>query len=182
MATVVGVFSQHDRAEQAVRTLRDEGFRENEISIAAKGEKQQNSGGDESGRAAGYTMEAGEDNMAGMDNVGDGAAWGGALGGIAGLMAGAGALAIPGIGPILAAGPLAAALSGAVAGGVAGGLLDMGIPEAEGQRYEQDVKEGKALAIIKCDRERAKRAESILRECGADELKSYDGEEQDQTH
>lgn len=175
MATVVAVFSSHDQAEHAVRTLRDEGFRENEISIAAKDEGQ-GQGEQDDQQSGGFGMEAGDDGMMG-DNVGDGVAWGGALGGIAGLMAGAGALAIPGIGPIIAAGPIAAALSGAVAGGVAGGLIDMGIPEAEGQRFEQEIKQGKALAIIECEREKAKQAESILREAGADEIKSYDGQD-----
>lgn len=174
MATVVGVFSQHDQAERAVRTLRDQGFRENEISIAAK-DDQQGGGEQEKGNAGGLMMN--NDEQGGMDNVGDGVAWGGALGGIAGLMSGAGALAIPGIGPILAAGPLAAALSGAVAGGIAGGLIDMGIPEAEGQRYEEDIRSGKALAIIECEREKAKEAESVLREAGADEVQSYDGQD-----
>ena len=178
MATVVGVFSRHGQAEKAVRTLRDEGFGENEISIAAKDNRGGEGGeGEKKGGAGGFSMEAGAETMTRMDtNVGDGAAWGGALGGLAGLLAGAGALAIPGIGPILAAGPLAAALSGAVAGGIAGGLIDMGIPETEGKRFEEDVKSGKALAIIKCDGEKAKRAESILRECGADEVRSYNGQ------
>jgi len=90
-----------------------------------------------------------------------------------GVLAGAGALAIPGIGPIVAAGPLAAALTGAVAGGVAGGLLDMGIPEEEGKRYEEDVKQGKVLAIVETDQGRASDAEEILRSQGADEVTSY---------
>lgn len=178
MATIVGVFSRHDQAEKAVRALRDEGFRENEISIAAKGDHGSNGQGQNGSEERGqFSYEAGQE-MATADvadmNVGDGAAMGGALGGIAGLLAGAGALAIPGIGPIVAAGPLAAALTGAVAGGIAGGLIDMGIPEEEGARFEQDIKQGKALAIIKADREKAQRAESILREYGADEVKSYD--------
>lgn len=182
MATVVGVFSQHDQAEKAVRALRDSGFRENEISIAAK--DQQGGGSDrESGNSEGFGMEAASEGMTAVDtNIGDGAAWGGALGGIAGLMASAGALAIPGIGPILAAGPLAATLSGAVAGGIAGGLIDMGIPETEGKRFEEDVKSGKALAIIECDQQKASQAESVLRENGADEVKVYDGNNGSASH
>lgn len=178
MATVVGVFSRHDQAEKAVRALRDEGFKENEISIAAKDERGAQEGqGERNGRSGGFMMEAAQESMTVTEqNIGDGTALGGALGGIAGLLAGAGALAIPGIGPILAAGPLAAALSGAVAGGIAGGLIDMGIPETEGKRFEDEVKAGKAIAIVKCDQEKAEQAAQILQQNGADEVKRYGGE------
>ena len=89
-------------------------------------------------------------------------------------MAGAGALAIPGIGPLVAAGPLAAALSGAVAGGIAGGLIDLGIPEGEGRRFEQDVREGRLLAVVETEGERIEEAEETLRRFGADEVQVYD--------
>lgn len=171
MATVVGVFSKREQAEEAVRALENEGFSEKEISIAAKDDRAERQGGRGRGEQ-GYGFEVG--NMAG-ENVADGATWGGAIGGAAGLLASAGALAIPGIGPILAAGPLAATLSGAVAGGVAGGLIDMGIPENEGRRYEQDVKEGKVLCMVQADAEQARRAESILKSQGADEVKVHGG-------
>lgn len=170
MATIVGVFSQRETAEQAVRALRDEGF-DREISIAAKGDEQGGEGGEEQHEGFGIGA-SGEGGMA-TENISEGTTWGGALGGIAGLLAGAGALAIPGIGPIVAAGPLAAALSGAVAGGVAGGLLDLGIPEEEGRRFEEDVKQGKVLAVIEADGDRAGRAESVLNEHGADEVNVY---------
>jgi len=164
VATVVGVFSSKKNAEEAVRALRDRGFHK-EISIAAKDEEGRHRGGQ--GRS---DMEVGGMDMS---EAREGAAWGGTLGGLTGLLAGAGALAIPGIGPIVAAGPLAAALTGAVAGGVAGGLLDMGIPEEEGKRYEEDVKQGKVLAIVETDQGRASDAEEILRSQGADEVTSY---------
>jgi len=179
MATVVGVFSSHDQAEKAVRALSDEGFTKDDISIAAKDPE----GGRRSGRGQGadnqngFGFEAGGDMTAtDVDSIADGTTWGGALGGLAGLLAGVGALAIPGIGPIVAAGPLAAALSGAVAGGVAGGLIDMGIPEREGKRYEDELKQGNALAIVEAEGERAKKAESILRQCGASEVRVFGGE------
>lgn len=165
MATVVGVFSDRQSAEKAVKALRDQGF-EKEISIAAKDDQQ---GGGQQGRT---DMEAAGSDM-GMDNIGDGTAWGGALGGVTGLLAGVGALAIPGVGPIVAAGPLAAALTGAVAGGVAGGLLDMGIPEEEGKAYEEDIKQGRVLAVVEADGTRADTAEDVLREMGADRVKTY---------
>lgn len=167
MATVVGVFSNRQDAEKAVKALRDQGF-EKEISIAAKDDRQGQ------GRGRGQSdMEAGNEAGMGMGNVSDGTAWGGALGGVTGLLAGVGALAIPGIGPIVAAGPLAAALTGAVAGGVAGGLLDMGIPEQEGKGYEEDIKQGRVLAIVEADGTRADTAEDLFREMGADRVKTY---------
>ncbi len=76
-------------------------------------------------------MEAAEEQGMATGDIGDGTAWGGALGGSPAFWPERALRAIPGIGPIVAAGPLAAALSGAVAGGVAGGLIDMGIPENE---------------------------------------------------
>lgn len=165
MAKIVGVFSDRKNAEKAVKALRDQGF-EKEISIAAKDERRE-------GQGQGTEMEAAEDQGMGMGEASDGAAWGGTLGGVTGLLAGVGALAIPGVGPLVAAGPLAAALTGAVAGGVAGGLLDMGIPEEEGKAYEEDVKQGKVLAVVDADGTRAETAEDILREFGADQVKIY---------
>jgi len=165
MATVVGIFSDKQRAEGAVRALRDRGF-EKEISIAAKDDKK------EHGRGR-SDMETGGEMGMGMGEAREGVTWGGTLGGVTGLLAGVGALAIPGIGPIVAAGPLAAALTGAVAGGVAGGLLDMGIPEQEGKRYEEDIKQGKVLAVVETDQGKAHQAEEILRSQGADEVKMY---------
>lgn len=98
MSTVIGVFNNVEAAEKAVKVLREKGFTENEISIIAKDE------------STGKTrdMEVGGDFGADQ-NIADGTAWGGALGGLAGILAGVGALAIPGIGPIVAAGPLAGA-------------------------------------------------------------------------
>lgn len=168
MATVVGVFARREQAEEAVRALKKEGFGESEISIAVKDDRREGRG--DAGGQRDFGFETG--GMAG-ENVADGATWGGAIGGAAGLLASAGALAIPGIGPILAAGPLAATLSGAVAGGVAGGLLDMGIPENEGKRYEQEVKEGKVLCLVKAEDDQAGRVESILSGHGADEVKIH---------
>src|SRR6478609_11542481 len=77
---------------------------------------------------------------------------GGVVGGTLGLLAGIGALAIPGVGPLIAAGPLLAALSGAAAGaavgGIAGGLIGLGIPELEAKRYENRISEGNILISV----------------------------------
>lgn len=164
MSTVIGVFDDKERAKAAIEALEDEGFGEDELSVVAKDDS---GGGDDDGG------DGGDMNMVNADDVTEGVAWGGGIGAVGGLLAGLGALAIPGIGPIVAAGPLAAALSGAVAGGLAGGLIDLGIPETEGQRFEQDVKEGRVLAVVECDRSEADRAEELLRQHGADEVQVY---------
>ena len=88
-------------------------------------------------------------------------------------MVGAGALAIPGFGPILAAGPIAAALSGAVAGGIAGGLIDWGIPAESSRRYEQQVAQGNILAVIKTSSAKVQQAAQILRQNGANDVESH---------
>jgi tetrahydromethanopterin S-methyltransferase subunit C len=101
-----------------------------------------------------------------------GAGAGGVLGGTLGLLAGIGALAIPGVGPLIAAGPVLAALSGAAAGaavgGLTGALVGLGIPELEARAYEGKVKSGNILIAVHTDaREAEKAAEQILKEAGA---------------
>lgn len=165
MATTVGVFSSRQEAEQAVETLHEEGFTEDEISLVARDDGDEQSGAGSGGQMAGD----------GMDDITDGAAWGGGLGAVGGLMAGAGALAIPGIGPILAIGPLASALTGAVAGGIGGGLIDMGIPEDRGRQFEDEVKQGRVLCIVESDGNRTNDAARIMREAGADSVETHGG-------
>lgn len=156
--TVLGVFKSRDKAEEAVKEIRERGFRDSEINLIAKDDK---SG---QGKGRGTTMSA---------DVSRGSAAGTVIGGAAGLLASAGALAIPGIGPIVAAGPIAAALSGAVTGGIAGGLIDWGIPEERGRHFEEKVKEGGVLAIIKTGDDKASSAEDILRKNGAFDVESH---------
>ncbi|NMB45901.1 MAG: hypothetical protein GX998_05750 [Firmicutes bacterium] len=161
MSTIIGTFSSREQAEKAVRALRDKGFTEDEISVVAKRGGQQ---GD---------FETAGDDMGGMGGASQGTAWGSALGGVAGLLAGVGALAIPGIGPIVAAGPLAATLSGAVTGGVAGGLLDLGIPEERGRYFEEEVKKGRFLTVIDTDSGMVEDAAKIMRDNGAADVESH---------
>jgi hypothetical protein len=102
---------------------------------------------------------------------------GGVLGGVIGWLVGVGALAIPGLGPFIAAGPIMAALAGAGAGGAVGGLLGgligAGIPEYEAKRYEGRVKSGGILLSVHCDSsEWVKRAKTILEESGAEDISS----------
>lgn len=165
--TVLGVFDDTAQAEKAVDDLQRKGYRKDEISIVAKESvaKGRETQGQDEGRG---TATMGTDQ-----NLSGGIATGGAIGGIAGLLAGVGALAIPGIGPIVAAGPIAAALSGAVTGGIAGGLIDWGIPEDVGQRYEQRVREGKIVAMVRTDDNKVQEAADIFRRHGAKDVETH---------
>jgi hypothetical protein len=139
---VLGLVANHTEAEAVVDDLRIAGFDTNDISALFP---------DRSGTrdfAHEQHTKAPEGAM-----VGVGA--GGALGGTLGLLAGIGALAIPGLGPFIAAGPILAALSGAAAGaalgGVAGALIGMGIPEVEAKQYEGKIKDGNILISVHCE-------------------------------
>jgi len=158
---VVGVFSQRGQAEGAAEQLRQAGF-DKEISIVTKGDRENRDARNDNGITMGTT-----------DSVADGAATGATWGALGGLALSAGALAIPGFGPLLAAGPIAAALSGAAAGGLGGALIDMGIPEAESRNYENEVKRGKTLIAVECSDNKAARAEEILKGSGADNVKQH---------
>lgn len=157
--TVIGVFTSHDQAEKAVAELRNKGF-EKEISILAKDDQS-------------YKGTDHNSVMFGGDAVSDGATTGGVIGGIAGLAIGAGALAIPGLGPIIAAGPIAGLLSGAATGGVAGGLVDWGIPEDRSRYYEGKVREGSIVATLKADDDKIDSAADILRRNGAQDVETH---------
>jgi hypothetical protein len=102
---------------------------------------------------------------------------GGAVGGTLGLLAGIGTLAIPGVGPFIAAGPIMGALAGLGVGGAVGGLIGalvgMGLPEYEAKRYEGRVKDGGVLLSVHCDTsEEITAAEELLEETGAEDISS----------
>jgi hypothetical protein len=104
-----------------------------------------------------------------------GAGTGGLLGGTLGWLVGIGALAIPGVGPFIAAGPIMAALSGAAigatAGGIAGGLIGMGIPEIEAKRYEGKIRQGNILISVHTDNsDEISRAKDIFEKAGAQDI------------
>ena len=153
--TVVAVFDTASGAERAISELRRQGFSQEEINIVSK------------------NRTNGQQNGQYEDDITDGALTGSTLGGIGGLLIGAGALAIPGIGPIIAAGPIAGALSGALAGGIAGGLIDWGIPAEASKRYETSVSQGNILAIIKTEQTKAPQAKSILNQYGANNVETH---------
>jgi hypothetical protein len=107
--------------------------------------------------------------------VATGAGTGAAIGGVLGWLVGIGAIAIPGIGPLVAAGPVVAALAGAGAagatGGLVGGLIGVGIPEVEAKRYAGRIREGAYLVSVHCDnRDWAKRATEILEATGGHDV------------
>jgi len=158
---VLGTFDDRQSAERAADRLQQAGVDRGDISIVTKDER----GGQGQDR---------QDQGASMSEASEGAWWGAGIGAGAGLLASAGALAVPGIGPLLAAGPLAAALSGAVTGGLAGGLIDWGLPEESGRRYEQEVKQGRVLCAVRCDEDRVDRVESAFREAGAHHVEVHD--------
>ena len=102
------------------------------------------------------------------------------MGGTLGLLAGIGALAIPGVGPFIAAGPIVASLAGLGVGGAVGGLIGalvgMGIPEYEAKRYEGRVKNGGVLLSVHCDRsDEISRAKDLLKQTGAEDISSAGG-------
>lgn len=116
-----------------------------------------------------------EKNTKAPEGAVTGVASGGVLGGTLGLLAGIGALAIPGVGPFIAAGPLMAALSGAAAGaavgGIAGALVGLGIPEIEAKRYENRIAEGNILISVHAENsDEVNRAKEILSAANAEEI------------
>jgi uncharacterized protein (TIGR02271 family) len=116
-----------------------------------------------------------EKNTKAPEGATTGATTGGLLGGALGWLAGAGALAIPGVGPLIAAGPIMAALSGAAVGaatgGIAGGLIGLGIPEYEAKRYENRIREGNILVSVHSDSaEETRRAKEIFERNGGEDI------------
>lgn len=163
--TIVGSFDRLDDAHEVVRALQEDGFPASDISIIANNiAGQYGSEGQLPGAAPATLSDTGA-------GAATGAAAGGVLGGAAGLVVGLMGLAIPGIGPIVAAGPLAAALAGAgagaVAGGLIGGLTGAGVPEEEAQVYAESVRRGGALVTVRAEDSRAELAAKILRSGGA---------------
>ena len=162
MKTVVGLFEYYQDAERAVSDLTARGFGRNEISVAARDTTLKN-------RVVGGK----EDAVA--ESAGAGAIGGGTVGGLAGLLVGLGALAIPGIGPVIAAGTLATVLGttaagagiGAAAGGLIGALVGLGIPEEDAQFYAEGVKRGGVLVTVQASDDRAQSALDIMRRANA---------------
>jgi hypothetical protein len=160
--SVMCIVQTQSQAESIVTQLQGAGFASNDVSVLFPNKD-------------GTKDFAHEHNTKAPEGAVAGAGTGGALGGTLGLLAGIGALAIPGLGPFIAAGPLLAALSGAAAGaavgGIAGALVGMGIPEIEAKRYEGKIQGGNLLISVHAEtNELAKRAEEIFRAARADDI------------
>jgi len=152
------------QADAVVGKLRSAGFSDNDISVLFpdKGTTRDFAHKKETKMPEGATV---------------GASTGGVVGGTIGLLAGIGALAIPGLGPFIAAGPIMAALSGgaigALGGGLTGALVGLGIPEYEAKRYEGKVKEGGILISVHSEsNDETSRAKEIFKEEGAHDISS----------
>jgi len=157
-----GIYKTADLAETAVDRLLDGGFKSDDISVLLPD--------NQSSRDFAH-----EKNTKAPEGTAAGVTAGGAIGGTLGLLAGIGALAIPGIGPFIAAGPIMAALAGLGVGGAVGGLIGalvgLGIPEYEAKRYEGRVKAGGVPLSAHCGTPgQIARAKEILRETGAEDI------------
>jgi len=159
---VFGLFDNRAALEAAIDGLRTEGFRESDMSALLPDRKE--------------TAEvAHEKHTKAPEGALVGAAAGGAIGGTLGLLLGIGALAIPGLGPFIAAGPIMATLAGAGAGGavgtLTGALVGLGIPEYEAKRYETFLRNGGALLTVHADNsEWATKAKDALKRYGAKDI------------
>jgi hypothetical protein len=155
------------QAQEIVEAARNAGFSSNDVSALCADQQ-------------GTRDLAHEQHTKAPEGATTGAVTGGVLGGIGGWLVGIGALAIPGLGPFVAAGPIMAALSGAAAGATAGGLTGLlvgyGMPEYEAKRYEGKLKDGNILLSIHTDDgDEVNRAKEIFKRAGAEDI-SYTGE------
>jgi len=166
---VAALFERREEAQRALEDLRGAGIDPGRVSVISKD-------------VARAREVAGDTGAQVASGTATGAGLGLLLGGVAGWLIGVGALAIPGIGPVIAAGPIAAALgiagttaaagagAGAVAGGLVGALTAWGFSESEARDYEARIARGDILVTAEVDEWLARRAESILRDDGADDV------------
>ena len=166
MKTVVGLFRNSADAERAVDALEDAGFVSDDFSVVARDNVIETDYDD-------------DDHVGAGEGAAVGAIGGATVGGLTGLLMGLGVLAIPGIGPVLAAGTLATALgsaaagagigaaTGAVTGGLIGALMDVGIPEEDAHFYAEGVRRGGVLVTVHADDTRASLATGIMHQANA---------------
>ena len=161
---VFGIYPTYESVERAVDALRAAGFRTTDISVLFP-------------QNVGTKDFAHEKGTKAPEGATTGASTGAVVGGTLGWLTGIGALAIPGLGPFIAAGPIMAALAGAgvggAVGGVTGALIGMGIPEYEAKRYEGRVtKGGILLSVHSDDSDWTRRAKEVLERTGAEDISS----------
>jgi uncharacterized membrane protein len=162
--TVVGVFDGPNHAQMALEQLRESGFAPDQVSVVA--------------RESSESKELVEDTGMGAAGAAGGALIGGLTGGVLGWLVGIGTLAIPGVGPIVAAGALATTLGGAalgaVAGGLVGALVDAGVPEEHARGYQEHVKGGKILLTVHASSDQqARQAHTIFSRHGGSDVRGY---------
>lgn len=161
---VFGIYRDRVSVEEAVDNMRAAGFRNTDISVLFPDNQ-------------GTKDFAHEKHTKAPEGAAAGAGSGALIGGTLGWLVGIGALAIPGVGPFVAAGPIVAALAGVGAGGALGGivgsLVGLGIPEYEAKRYEGRIKSGGILLSVHCDNDDwVKRAKEMLVQTGAEDIAS----------
>ena len=161
---VFGIYKTSAQAERAVDRIVAAGYSQNDISVLLPDVQSSKE-------------FAHEKNTKAPEGTTAGVTTGGIVGGTLGLLAGIGTLAIPGLGPFIAAGPIMASLAGLGVGGAVGGLIGalvgMGMPEYEAKRYEGRIKDGGVLLSVHCDTsEEISRAKDLLKETGAEDISS----------
>src|SRR6478752_1112080 len=159
-----GIYRDRAGVEAAVDILRENGFRNTDISVLFP-------------ENTGTKDFAAEKNTKAPEGTAAGAGTGAVVGGTLGWLAGIGALAIPGLGPFIAAGPIMAALAGVgvggAVGGVTGALVGMGIPEYEAKRYEGVIQTGGILLSVHCSTsDEVSRGKNILKGTGGEDISS----------
>ncbi len=170
-----GTFYNRSQLESALERLRDSDFDMNDVSVLAKYEE------GEPGSVAGVPVTDTVGNQSEEKAV-RGATTGGIIGGIAGLLVGIGALAIPGIGPIMTAGVIGTTLAttltgsaiGAATGGLVGGLIGLGIPEARAENYDAAIRKGGYLVLVDGTDTELQKAHAILQGGNIDDFGIYD--------
>lgn len=170
---VVGLFDTYEKADQAVRVLEQTGIHREQISVLARN------------RVIPTNIYAEKTEAKDVaESSGTGALLGGTAGGLIGLLAGVGALAIPGLGPVFAAGTLAATLGlgaggagvGAAVGGILGAMTALNIPQDDAEMYAEGVRRGGILVIVQADEPGAGQARRALDEAGALDVNSLQEE------
>ena len=161
---VFGIYASRNQVENAVDELKAAGFRNTDISVLFP-------------ENVGTKEFAHEKDTKAPEGTTTGVVTGGVIGGALGWLAGIGSLAIPGVGPLIAAGPIIGALTGigagGVIGGIAGALIGMGIPEYEAKRYEGRIQKGSILLSVHSDNsDWTSKAKTILEETGAEDIAS----------
>src|SRR6185369_8636309 len=162
--SVFCIARDHVQASNIVEGLKSAGFSNNDISVLLPDKSSTREFAHEKGTKA-------------PEGAATGAATGGVLGGVLGWLVGIGSLAIPGVGPFIAAGPIMAALGGvgigAATGGVIGALVGLGMPEYEAKRYEARLREGRILISVHSENsDETKRAKEIFERANAEDISS----------